>query len=134
MKSLRMSLFALAAMLVASGAMADDGALKRVDCRFHDPENAVSVNHCYASATYRLHEWGIDEVNFGVACDFQTIYNDSGRIHPEEVSVRISPPTAAFPAVQIMSPHALTVNGTYTSKLDIREGELEGTCYVHDFY
>jgi len=114
----------------------------RVDCRYHndkgDDKGKESVRFCYASAIYTPktdNEYGTvsyNNVQLGVGCDQQTIYNHSARVHTETVSERISPQTAAFPAVEIFPQGALMHTGTYESVLDIRAGRLNGVCYVHE--
>lgn len=116
----------------------------RVDCRYHNDkdddkgkESHGGVRFCYASAVYTPEadeEDGIeyDNVQLGVGCDKQTIYNNSARVHTETVGERISPPTAAFPGVEIFPQGALLKTGTYESVLDIRAGRLPGVCYVHE--
>jgi hypothetical protein len=103
----------------------------RVDCRYHNIEELKEIKHCYASAIYRPHERGYSQVQMGVGCDSQTIYNDRARVHIEEVGERISPRTAAFPGIEIFPKSALSHPGTYESILDIRAGRLSGICYVH---
>ncbi len=106
--------------------------MMRVDCRYHVNEDHHSPKFCYASAVYTPTQYGYDEVRFGVGCDSQTMYNDSGRVQVETVSERISPPTAAFPAIELFPEGALANTGTYESTLDISTGRLPGTCYVHE--
>lgn len=113
----------------------------RVDCRYHndkDDDKGKGVKFCYASAIYSPEtdgEYGTvsyTNIQLGVGCDQQTIYNNSARVHTETVSERISPQTAAFPAVEIFPQRALLKTGTYESVLDIRAGRLAGVCYVHE--
>lgn len=115
----------------------------RVDCRYHndkddDKVKESQVRFCYASAVYTPEadeddgELEYKNLQLGVGCDKQTIYNNSARVHTETVSERISPPTAAFPAVEIFPQGALLKTGTYESVLDIRAGRLAGVCYVHE--
>lgn len=116
----------------------------RVDCRYHNDKGGDKdqehggVKFCYASAIYTPEtdeEYGTTNytnMQLGVGCDQQTIYNNSARVHTETVSERISPPTAAFPAVELFPQGALLKTGTYESVLDIRAGRLSGTCYVHE--
>lgn len=112
----------------------------RVDCRYHndkDDDKHGGPKFCYASAIYTPEtdkEHGTVEYNdvqLGVGCDRQTIYNNSARVHTETVGERISPPTAAFPGVELFPQGALLKTGTYESVLDIRSGRLNGVCYVH---
>lgn len=109
----------------------DMSKFMRVDCRYHNVEKHPGVDHCYASAIYKPGDKKYSHVRFGVGCDQQTIYNDTGRVHIEQVGERISPLTAAFPGVEIFPQGALSNPGTYESVLDIRAGRLVGTCYVH---
>jgi hypothetical protein len=106
--------------------------MMRVDCRYHANGDHHSPKFCYASAAYTPTQYGYEEVRLGVACDSQTMYNDSGRVQTETVSERISPLTAAFPAIEISPEGALANTGTYESTLDISTGRLPGTCYVHE--
>lgn len=109
----------------------DMSKFMRVDCRYHNVEKHRGVNHCYASAIYIPGDKKYGHVRLGVGCDQQTIYNDAGRVHIEQVGERISPPTAAFPGVEIFPQGALSNVGTYESVLDVRAGRMIGTCYVH---
>lgn len=116
----------------------------RVDCRYHNDkgddkaQEHGGVKFCYASAVYTPEadeEHGTvnyTNMQLGVGCDQQTIYNNSARVHTETVSERISPPTAAFPGVEIFPQGALLKTGTYESVLDIRAGRISGVCYVHE--
>lgn len=123
----------------------DDKSQKmRVDCRYHNDKDDdkgkehSGVKFCYASAIYTPEtddEYGTvayNDVQLGVGCDQQTIYNNSARVHTETVGERISPPTAAFPGVELFPQGALLKTGTYESVLDIRAGRLPGVCYVHE--
>jgi len=103
----------------------------RVDCRYHNVEDIHGIKFCYASAIYSPGEYGYENVRLGIGCDSQTIFNDMGRVHTETVGERISPVTAASPAVEIFPQGALSQSGTYESVLDLRAGRLTGTCYVH---
>lgn len=128
-------------VLLMAQAGANDGAF-RVDCRYHNDEGLNGIEHCYASAIYRARvntetaDGGIrySRVKFGVACDEETIYNNSGRVQHETTSVIISPKTAAFPAMEIEPADALIHYGTYESILDLRDGRLSGSCYVRSAY
>lgn len=105
----------------------------RIDCRYHNVEKIHGIDHCYASAVYQVGEGdSYYNVQLGVGCDSQTIYNDKGRIQSETVGERFSPPTAAFPAVEVFPEDSIKNTGTYESILDIRKGRLAGTCYVHE--
>ncbi|MGZ5280032.1 MAG: hypothetical protein ACXWC9_08825 [Pseudobdellovibrionaceae bacterium] len=103
----------------------------RVDCRYHNVEDIHGIKFCYASAIYSPGEHGYEDVRLGIGCDSQTLFNDMGRVHTETVGERISPATAASPAVEIFPQGALSHGGTYESVLDLRSGRLTGTCYVH---
>lgn len=112
----------------------------RVDCRYHNAkgdDKEYGAKFCYASAVYSPvtsdEDGSVSYTNLqlGVGCDQQTIYNNSARVHTETVSERISPKTAAFPAVEIFPQGALMTSGTYESVLDIKAGRLAGVCYVH---
>ena len=133
--------FSLSGSAFAESPQQQTGTPFRVDCRYHNVENIPGLGQCYASATYTVQTPAVDgdervepvftDVFFGVGCDALTIFNDRGRIHQETVGERISPITSAFPAVEIIPEDALTAEGTYESVLDIKQGRLEGKCYVH---
>lgn len=103
----------------------------RVDCRYHNEEGIPGIGHCYASAIYIPTEHGYKNVKLGIGCDYQTIYNDKGRVHTESLGERLSPETAAFPAIEISPEGSLASVGTYESVLDTRAGRMAGQCYVH---
>lgn len=112
----------------------DNSERFRVDCRYHVNGTISGVNFCYASATYRVEEKEFSNVKLGVGCDGQTIFNDRGRIARETVGERISPKTAAVPAIEIAPQYSLAKSGTYESTLDLSKGRVAGTCYVHQIH
>lgn len=100
----------------------------RVDCRFY----GTNPSFCYASAIYSVAHESVSDIKYGVGCELQTIYNDSGTASPQEkVSDGIRPRTAATPKIELVPEQALQRAGTYTSKLEIDAGKLlDGICYV----
>lgn len=101
----------------------------RVDCRFHSDVQATGVRFCSASALYGKCGRELFDLKFGVKCDSETIYSGPAQVESEAVADRISPRSAAFPALELPA-DALTTRGTYQSVLDIPAGRLIGNCYV----
>ena len=105
----------------------------RADCRYHNVEQLPGVGFCYASALYLVdpQSKALSQIQLGVGCDYQTLYNDEGRSQPQEaISDRFAPPTAATPAVEVTPRRAFSEPGTYSSTLDSPFGRMSGTCYV----
>ena len=103
----------------------------RIDCRYHNVERNPGVTFCYASAAYRFKDGRPEDVEFGVGCDNQSIFNDRGRVQMETTLDRFSPFRSATPAVEVFPQGQLGIEGTYTSELDIFLGRFVGLCYVH---
>lgn len=111
------------------------GDLMRVDCRFHNVENHPGVDYCNASAVYCAKDKTISDVEFGVSCDDQTLYSDRGTYAPVDLTKdRITPKTAAWPALEISPQYALLKSGVYDdgATLDTHFGRMRGVCYVRD--
>ena len=131
----KVALFAIVAATFCSSMVFAQETAYRVDCRFHNTEALPGVKFCYASATYDVDDSteAVTAIHLGVGCDNETFYDDSARITPTEVGTdRISPPTAAVPALEIPNNSGgLTRAGVYQSTLDILNfGRMDGRCYV----
>ena len=101
-----------------------------MDCRFYSEKR-----DCVASARYKvIDDREIRHIHYGVSCDRQTIYDNGGTYNPQStVADSIRPNTAAVPRVELLPEGALRHDGTYTSKLELGNGELlNGACYVNE--
>ena len=130
MKRAILKSFLVLAFLMTASAFAQN---TRMDCRFYNI--GVSLpQFCYSSATYDVTNGVISDasVQFGVGCDQQTVYNNSGTVQPIlTIADHIRPATAATPLVELVPSNSLAITGTYTAKLELSSGTLlNGQCYV----
>jgi hypothetical protein len=102
----------------------------RVDCRFFGTSSSCP-RFCYSSATYTVNGLQLSNIQYGVGCDYQTIYNDKGTPDPQDTTLdKLRPITSAIPQINLLFQYALRVEGTYKSRIDLSTGSLEGLCYV----